>query len=48
MSLVDDWGPDHELPVDMENMTDEDISRLSFLLGGVGDGENLHFIMVWR
>ncbi|KAJ7114132.1 hypothetical protein C8R44DRAFT_881678 [Mycena epipterygia] len=46
MSLIDDWGSDHELPVDMKNMADEDISQLSFLLGGVGDARHVYSTLV--
>ncbi|KAJ7483291.1 hypothetical protein FB451DRAFT_1234002 [Mycena latifolia] len=46
MSLIDDWGPDHESPVQLESMPDQEISRISFLLGGVGDARHVFSTLV--
>ncbi|KAJ7780170.1 hypothetical protein DFH07DRAFT_465077 [Mycena maculata] len=46
MSLVDDWGPEHETPLKVESMSAEEISKLSFLLGGVGDARHVYSTLV--
>lgn len=45
MSLVDGWGPDHEAPLDVESIFKDGNPRLSFLLGGVGDGMKSFLLM---
>ncbi|KAJ7708983.1 hypothetical protein B0H17DRAFT_1124763 [Mycena rosella] len=47
MSLIDDWGPNHsEASIKLESMSDQDISQMSFLLGGVGDARHVHSTLV--
>ncbi|KAJ7068905.1 hypothetical protein B0H15DRAFT_139954 [Mycena belliarum] len=46
MSLVDDWGPDHETPLKLDSMSTKDISKISFLLGGVGDARHVYSTLV--
>ncbi|KAJ7036536.1 hypothetical protein C8F04DRAFT_953716 [Mycena alexandri] len=46
MSLIDDWGPGYQTPVNVQNMSDEEISRLAFLLGGVGDARHVYSTLV--
>lgn len=40
MSLFDGWGPDDQdqLPLDMKSLSQDELSEVSFLFGGVGDG----------
>lgn len=40
MSLFDGWGPDDQdqLPFDMKSLSKDELSEVSFLFGGVGDG----------
>ncbi|KAJ6568362.1 hypothetical protein DFH09DRAFT_1155208 [Mycena vulgaris] len=46
MSLVDGWGPDHEAPIALDNISHEKLSRISFLLGGVGDARHVYSTLV--
>ncbi|KAJ7663880.1 hypothetical protein DFH06DRAFT_1393704, partial [Mycena polygramma] len=46
MSLSDDWGPACETPLKIQTMPDEDLSRLSFIFGGVGDARNVYSTLV--
>ncbi|KAJ6457420.1 hypothetical protein C8R47DRAFT_1203442 [Mycena vitilis] len=46
MSLCDDWGPACETPLKIQSMPDEDLSRLSFIFGGVGDARNVYSTLV--
>ena len=39
MSMVDDWGPDHPDPIKIQFLPNDRLGDLSFLIGGVGDGE---------
>jgi len=41
ISLVDDWGPGDTFPLDINDLQADKLSRISFLLGGVGDGKIL-------
>lgn len=43
MSLFDDWGPedDDTFPLNLKNLSGPQLSRVSFLFGGVGDGDDI-------
>jgi len=38
MSLIDDWGPKDEFPLQLKKLSAKELRDLSFLFGGVGDG----------
>jgi hypothetical protein len=38
MSLFDDWGPQDSFPLRVKQLPTAELSKLSFLFGGVGDG----------
>lgn len=40
MSLIDDWGPedDHDFPLNLNELSMQELGDISFLFGGVGDG----------
>ncbi|KAH8101271.1 hypothetical protein BXZ70DRAFT_1007652 [Cristinia sonorae] len=44
MSIVDDWGPDKDDadPIHLKSMSNEELSRLSFLFGGIGDARHAY------
>ncbi|KAJ7777182.1 hypothetical protein B0H16DRAFT_1360889 [Mycena metata] len=46
MSLIDDWGPGYKIPVNVQNMSDEEASCLAFLFGGVGDARHVYSTLV--
>ncbi|KAJ7261852.1 hypothetical protein C8J57DRAFT_1335538 [Mycena rebaudengoi] len=46
MSLFDDWGEDYEVPLALGHMADHELSKLSILLGGVGDARHLYGTLV--
>ncbi|KAJ6507320.1 hypothetical protein C8R47DRAFT_1100924 [Mycena vitilis] len=46
MSLVDDWGPEHEAPLNIASMSEDEISHISFFLGGVGDARHVYSTLV--
>jgi hypothetical protein len=41
MSLIDDWGPEDEFPLQLKELSAEELRDLSFLFGGVGDGTSI-------
>ncbi|KAJ7147614.1 hypothetical protein C8R43DRAFT_1010132 [Mycena crocata] len=46
MSLVDDYNGDHISPLKIETMPLEELTPLSFLLGGVGDARHVYSTLV--
>ncbi|KAJ7498066.1 hypothetical protein B0H11DRAFT_1998531 [Mycena galericulata] len=46
MSLVDDWGPQHDAPLKLQSMSGTELSRLNFLFGGVGDARHVYSTLV--
>jgi len=41
MSLFSDWGPEAKYPLKIEQLSMAQLSNISFLFGGIGDGSLL-------
>ncbi|KAF7985824.1 hypothetical protein HWV62_490 [Athelia sp. TMB] len=41
ISLFDGWGPDANFPLEMKDFSSDELSRVSFLFGGVGDARHV-------
>ena len=46
MSLFSDWGPEAKYPLKIEQLSTDQLSNISFLFGGIGDGSLLSRIML--
>lgn len=47
MSLFDDWGPkdDSPFPLNVKALSKTQLSQVTFLFGGVGDGNNAYHVI---
>lgn len=46
MSLFSDWGPESKYPLKIEQLSTDQLSNISFLFGGIGDGSLLSRTML--
>ncbi|GBE90091.1 hypothetical protein SCP_1801150 [Sparassis crispa] len=46
MSLVDNWGKDYPIPLNINQMQKDQLSELAFLLGGVGDARHVYATLI--
>jgi hypothetical protein len=42
--MVDDWGPDFPDPIKVQLLPSDRLAQLSFLIGGVGDGDTIYLL----
>ncbi|KZP20325.1 hypothetical protein FIBSPDRAFT_789699 [Athelia psychrophila] len=40
ISLFDGWGPNYDFPLEVKDLSEEELSKISFLFGGVGDARH--------
>jgi hypothetical protein len=43
MSLFSDWGPEAKYPLKIEQLSTAQLSNISFLFGGIGDGSSISY-----
>jgi hypothetical protein len=45
MSLFEDWGPEDPYPLRIELLSAAQLSKISFLFGGIGDGKSSSILL---
>ena len=43
IDLIRGWGPRNEYPLNLDKLPEDQLSKVAFLFGGVGDGESTDF-----